>query len=110
MFQEYFGTNSLMVAAKLGNIEITKLLLENGAKVNLEDRFGKTALATAKKYGNQSVANEIIQHKVKANRKSEVIKIENESSSKTDKKCFVENDENDLNSALKMSQNEFIKV
>ena len=78
----------------------------------MEDRFGKIALVTAKEYGNQSVANEIMNYRDKANRKSKVIKKEktlpvDESSKKTDKSCQVENE---LNSALKMSKNEFIKV
>lgn len=43
------GPTALIVAARLGHVEIVKTLLAHGAEVNAEDDYGQTALYFAKK-------------------------------------------------------------
>ncbi|RKS03322.1 ankyrin repeat domain-containing protein [Flavobacterium sp. 102] len=50
------GTTPLMLAARYNKVEIIKLLLENGAKLDTKDERGYTAL----KYAEFSNANEAI--------------------------------------------------
>ncbi|MFN3754651.1 ankyrin repeat domain-containing protein [Flavobacterium sp.] len=50
------GTTPLMLAARYNKVEIIKLLLENGAKLDTKDERGYTAL----KYAEFSKANEAI--------------------------------------------------
>lgn len=50
------GTTPLMLAARYNKVEIIKLLLENGAKLDTKDERGHTAL----KYAEFSKANEAI--------------------------------------------------
>ena len=42
------GETALMVVAKKGHKEVAKLLLENGADVNVKDEDGPTALHTGR--------------------------------------------------------------
>ncbi len=58
---------ALMCAAKSGNIEIAKLLLEAGANVENKTRRGRTALDKAIKAGHKDVANLIRGYKKKRN-------------------------------------------
>lgn len=51
------GMTPLMIAARYNRVEIIKLLLANGAKLNTKDEKGFTAL----KYAELSSANEAIQ-------------------------------------------------
>ena len=43
------GPTALIVAARLGHVDIVKTLLAHGAEVNAEDDYGQTALYFAKK-------------------------------------------------------------
>lgn len=43
------GPTALIVAARLGHIDIVEMLLARGAEVNAEDDYGQTALYFAKK-------------------------------------------------------------
>ena len=49
------GTMPLHLAADRNAVEIARLLLDNGARVNEEDRSGRTALARAKAAGSKAM-------------------------------------------------------
>ncbi|KAH8687442.1 hypothetical protein BGZ60DRAFT_522102 [Tricladium varicosporioides] len=57
------GETAVMLASKLGNYDITKLLLDNGAKLHFRDHEnGATALQWAVEGGHARVVKLIIQH------------------------------------------------
>lgn len=58
-------TTALMLACIKGNVGIVRLLLENGAKVNLKNTFGTTALMQASFYGNREIVECLIEHGAK---------------------------------------------
>jgi ankyrin repeat protein len=49
---EETGFTALHVCAQNGNAEMTKILLENGASVNIKDNYGNTALFKAVFFSN----------------------------------------------------------
>ncbi|HLE13037.1 MAG: hypothetical protein A2451_00135 [Bdellovibrionales bacterium RIFOXYC2_FULL_39_8] len=49
-FQDNLGQTPIMLAIREGNIDCVKVLLENGAKLDLKSNSGETALGIAKKY------------------------------------------------------------
>jgi len=51
------GISALMIAAAAGNTELVRLLLDNGADVDLKDIFGNTAQNWAEKKGHKSVVD-----------------------------------------------------
>jgi ankyrin repeat protein len=58
----------LMFAAREGNVEVTRLLVNAGADVNMTTGDGKTALALAIFNGNYDVASLLVDHKADVNR------------------------------------------
>ncbi|KAH9415071.1 KN motif and ankyrin repeat domain [Dermatophagoides pteronyssinus] len=56
------GQTALMLAASHGRIEITKILLECGAEVNLQDNDGSTALMCAAEHGHTEVISLLLSH------------------------------------------------
>ena len=58
----------LMFAAREGNVEVTRLLVNAGADVNVTTGDGKTALALAIFNGNYDVASLLVDHKADVNR------------------------------------------
>ncbi len=55
----------LMVAAQWGYTEITKILLDKGAKVNAKNNYGETALILAKKKGYTTITELLKQYGAK---------------------------------------------
>lgn len=51
------GQTALMLAASHGRLEISKILLECGAEVNLQDNDGSTALMCAAEHGHSEVVS-----------------------------------------------------
>ena len=49
------GADALMLASKVGDVDIVKLLLASKANVNLVSKEGKTALMSAKKEGHGEI-------------------------------------------------------
>ena len=47
------GTTALMIAAVGGNLDLIRLLLDNGADPELKDKFGQTAAVLADRKGNK---------------------------------------------------------
>lgn len=64
------GNTALMCAAKNGNLDITKLLLQAGAKTSLKNHKGQTALSIAKNKKYQRIAELITQTNKLKNRPS----------------------------------------
>jgi len=56
------GMTSLLYASKWGNFEIVKLLVENGADINIQAVNGDTALSIARKNNNEKICNYLIEH------------------------------------------------
>jgi ankyrin repeat protein len=54
-----------MVAAQWGYTEITKILLDKGAKVNAKNNYGETALILAKKKGYTTITELLKQYGAK---------------------------------------------
>ncbi len=66
------GITPLMVAAEKGHEAVVKVLVEEGADLNLKDQvFGKTALMRAVEKGNVGAAKALIQGKADLNAGSE---------------------------------------
>ena len=61
----------IVLAAALGNVKITELLLANGANPNHVIRSGETPLHLAAKEGNASVISVLLQRKADVNRKDD---------------------------------------
>lgn len=51
-----------MLAASHGRVEISKLLLECGAEINLQDNDGSTALMCAAEHGHSEVTSLLLSH------------------------------------------------
>ena len=51
------GITALMLAAVSGNVELVRMLLEDGADANVTDIFGRTAKLLAQKKGNSAVVD-----------------------------------------------------
>jgi hypothetical protein len=56
------GMTPLLYAAKWGNFEIVKLLIEKGANVNARDINGNTALSAARTNNHETVYNYLLEH------------------------------------------------
>jgi ankyrin repeat protein len=56
------GMTALLYAAKWGNLEIVKLLVEKGANVNIKAVNGDTVLSIARRYSNDEVYNYLAEH------------------------------------------------
>ena len=54
-FADEYGFTPLLVAARRGNGEITKLLLESGANADHKNYQGKTAINMAQEKGFQNI-------------------------------------------------------
>ncbi|XP_052062617.1 uncharacterized protein LOC127702453 [Mytilus californianus] len=61
----------IVLAAALGNVRITEILLENGANPNHMIRSGETPLHVASKEGNASVIDVLIHHKADVDRQDD---------------------------------------
>jgi len=53
-----------MVAVAKGHVEVVKLLLEKGAKVDVADNSGKTVIQYAEAGGNDEMVEILIKHVV----------------------------------------------
>ena len=61
----YFGAKSIVLATEQGNLEILKMLLENGKKVNRESFWRRTAFSairTAKKTENKEIMELLLEY------------------------------------------------
>jgi hypothetical protein len=56
------GMTALLYASKWNNLEIVKMLIENGADMNVREINGNTALALAQANGNKEISNFLIEH------------------------------------------------
>jgi hypothetical protein len=56
------GMTSLLYASKWNNFELVKLLVENGADINVKASDGNTALTLAKGNGNNEIYNYLMEH------------------------------------------------
>lgn len=56
------GQTALLWAAMNGNVNLAKLLIEKGAKVNARNKLGRNALQTANLYNHTETAEIIKQH------------------------------------------------
>lgn len=61
------GEDILMVACKLGNIEIVKKLLDSGVSTELRDKKGSTALMYAVRGNQFEICELLLKHKAKVN-------------------------------------------
>ena len=61
------GNTALHIAAKYGNIEVCKLLLDRGTYVNVTNKKYYTPLHIAAKYGNMGVCELLIKHQASVN-------------------------------------------
>jgi uncharacterized protein len=52
----------LMIAVREGNLEVTKMLFEQGAKVNWVDKLNRNALIVASFYGYSNVVKLLLDH------------------------------------------------
>jgi len=52
----YSGDTALMLASEMGHLEVVKLLLDKGAKVDAKTKSGKTALDIAIQNGHSRIA------------------------------------------------------
>jgi ankyrin repeat protein len=64
----------LLVATEADHAEITKLLLEKGAEVNLQDTYGLTALAFASQMGRTEIVRLLLGKGADPNLKSNEVK------------------------------------
>ena len=67
---EKWGRNyltPLIIASQLQDFKIAKLLIQNGADVNIQDRVGKTALSWAIQHNSFEIASLILKHGGDAN-------------------------------------------
>src|SRR5690606_22965681 len=64
LLNDYYSMTALMWASKYSNegstIETVKLLIKNGANINLQNEYGCTALMCASKYSNTKSSIETI--------------------------------------------------
>ena len=60
--KQCFGHTPLSIAAKVGNSEIVKLLIENGATINAFDDSGNNAMETALRKRQISILKNILVH------------------------------------------------
>jgi len=58
----HYGWTALMHAARLGDADIVSLLLEHGAKIDVQDKDGWTALMRAAAKGHDSVVKILLNH------------------------------------------------
>lgn len=61
------NTFALYEAATAGNLRVAKLLLENGAKINLQNYHGRTALMGAAEYEHIEMLDYLLSHKADPN-------------------------------------------
>jgi ankyrin repeat protein len=54
-------------AAKAGNVEPARALLQSGADINAKDRYGHTALMLAAHHGHPALVDLLIEHKADLN-------------------------------------------
>lgn len=62
----YYNATALMLAVNNRDLEMARLLLEAGAKVNLTDKAGDSALNWATFYGDAAMAELLLAHKIDA--------------------------------------------
>jgi ankyrin repeat protein len=62
-WKDWFSTTALMYAANLGEINIIRYLLKNGADINAHDNQGNTVLSAAKE-GNHPEVIKLIEDKL----------------------------------------------
>ena len=57
-----YGTTALMYAAAAGDLEMARLLLENGAPINAQTDVGTTALMFAAAFGHVEVVRFLVEN------------------------------------------------
>ena len=70
--QNKYGTTPLMKSAYNGNIELTRALLNSGAKVNIEDNTGSNALRYASQEGHTNVVKLLLENGADFNKKDKM--------------------------------------
>ncbi|MCL2793052.1 MAG: ankyrin repeat domain-containing protein [Spirochaetaceae bacterium] len=60
--QDADGMTSLLYASKWGNLEMVKLLVENGANINIQAVNGDTVLSIARRNNNNAILNYLLAH------------------------------------------------
>ncbi|QYO63538.1 ankyrin repeat domain-containing protein [Leptolyngbya sp. 7M] len=60
-FSNYHGWTPLMTAACYGRVEIARILIEAGAKIDARDKSGKTPLIIAAEFGSVGVVDLLVQ-------------------------------------------------
>ena len=55
------GDTPLIVACRNGNVEIARMLIKAGARINLQNNEGTTALMVCAETGNKAIAKELIE-------------------------------------------------
>jgi ankyrin repeat protein len=63
-WKDWFSTTALMYAANLGDVNIIRYLLKNGADIHAQDKQGNTVLSAAKE-GNHPEAIKLIEDNLK---------------------------------------------
>ena len=66
----FLGSDDLIAASKLGDIDSVKALLKNNASVDQPDARGWTPLYWASQFGHSQVVTILIENGAKANRKT----------------------------------------
>ena len=69
-FKDNEGETALIEAVESGKIDIVKLLIKKGAKINLQDDEGETALHEAIEEGNIEIAKFLIKSGARTNIKN----------------------------------------
>ncbi len=62
-----YESNALIIACKYGYEDVVKLLIANGANVNLADSSGNVPLSYAAQNGNENIVNTLIRNRAKVN-------------------------------------------
>lgn len=73
--QDYDKRTPLHVAACVGNLKSARLLVQNGANVNVPDKSGKTPLDLALERGSKEVAKFLLGRTSNPKAKSDVAKV-----------------------------------
>ena len=56
-----YGQNALFYCVREGNLEVTKIMVENGSKYDLVDQNGQTAVFYAIKHGREAVVKYLVE-------------------------------------------------
>ena len=65
--QNIGGATALHLASRMGSLEIVKILINNGANLDIQDKEGWTALMRAASFSYESIVQELLKNGAKVN-------------------------------------------